>query len=171
MLMMISQLSKLTSEINILERTALKLRNKLTHYQKYASKLGSSSIMQMSDVSGLSSELLPRATMFAQYSNQASSMSAMQQLQMMKASGMVPWFNNSTMQLQYEMSAFNQLRQQSIKALKQQEVDVMSEIEKEIELELNSVELQLKQKTAMKESCRSSLKERIQDFIPKFGLS
>lgn len=165
------QVQKLTREINDLERQAMQVRTRLNHYQKYAGKLGGSSIMTMGHVAGLSSELLPRATMFAQFSNQASSASAMQQLQMMKASGMVPWTGNQMTQMQYEMSAFARFKEQSMKALKQQEIDAMNEIEKEIELELNAIEGQLKTKRAMKESCQGLLKEQVQDFVPKFGLS
>ena len=87
--------------------------------------------MTMGHVAGLSAELLPRATMFAQYSNQASSMSAMQQLQMMKMNGMVPWTGNQMTQMQYEMSAFARFKEQSMKALKQQEIDVLNEVEKD----------------------------------------
>ena len=46
----------------------------------------------------------------------------------------------------------------------------MNEIEKEIELELNSIEGQLKTKQAMKESCQNLLKEQVQNFVPKFGM-
>ena len=164
------QVQSLTREINELEKRAMDTRRRLNHYQAYAGKLGSSSVMQLHNVSGLSAELLPRATMFAQYSDQASSMSAMQQLQMMKASGMVPWLNNPMIQGQYEMSAFAQFKEQSLKALKQQEIDALNEIEKEIELELNTIEGQLKSKRAMKESCQNLLKEQVQNFVPKFGL-
>ena len=170
MFMAFWQVQKLTREINLLELRAMKIRTRLNHYQKYAGRLGGSQRMQMHDVSGLSAELLPRAQMFAQYSDQASSMSAMQQLQMAKASGMVPWFNNQMMQGQYEMSAFAQFKEQSLKALKQQEIDAMNEIEAEIELELNAIEGQLKAKRAMKESCQSLLKEQVQNFVPKFGM-
>jgi DNA-binding transcriptional regulator GbsR (MarR family) len=94
----------------------------------------------------------------------------MQQLQMMKMGGMVPWTGNQMTQMQYEMSAFARFKEQSMKALKQQEIDALNEIEKEIELELNSIEGQLKTKRAMKESCQSLLKEQVQDYVPKFGL-
>ena len=171
MFMAFWQVQKLTREINDLERQAMKVRTRLSHYQKYAGRLGSSNIMRTHDVSGLSAELLPRATMFAQYSDQASSMNAMQQLQMMKATGMVPWLNNQMMQGQYEMSAFYQFKQQSMKALKQQEIDAMTEIEKEIEIEMNEIETRLKEKKAMKESCENLLKEEVQQFVPRFGLS
>jgi len=171
MFMAFWQVQKLTREINDLERDAMRVRTRLSHYQKYANRLGGSSIMSMGSVAGLSSELLPRATLFSQYANQASSMSAMQQLQMMKMSGMVPWTGNQATQMQYEMSAFARFKEQSMKALKQQEIDAMNEIEKEIELEMNSIDMQLKQKKAMRESCENLLKEEIQNYVPKFGLS
>ena len=170
MLVAFWEVQRLTREINNLEMEAMRVRTRLNHYQKYAGQLGSSSILTMGNIAGLSSELLPRATMFAQYSNQASSMSAMQQLQMMKMNGMVPWTGNQMTQMQYEMSAFARFREESMKALKQQEINAMNEIEKEIELELNAIEGQLKSKRAMKESCMSLLKEQVQDFVPKFGL-
>ena len=165
------QVQKLTREINDLEREAMRVRTRLNHYQKYAGQLGSTSIMSAGNIAGLSAELIPRATMFSQYANQASSLSAMQNLQMMKMNGMIPWTGNQMTQMQYEMSAFAQFREQSMKALKQQEIDAMNEIEKEIELELNAIEGQLKTKRAMKESCQGLLKEQIQNFVPKFGLS
>ena len=170
MFMAFWQVQSLTREINELERQAMQMRTRLTHYQKYAGKLGGSTLLRLHDASGLSAELLPRATMFAQFSDQASSMNAMQQLQMFKASGMVPILQNPLMQQQYEMSAFAQFKEQSLKALKQQEIDAMNEIEKEIELQLNAIEGQLKTKRAMKESCQNLLKEQIQNFVPKFGM-
>ena len=171
MFMAFWQVQRLTREINQLEMRAMKIRTRLNHYQKYAGRLGGSDIMHAGTVSGLSAELLPRARMFAQFSDQASSMNAMQQLQMMKASGMVPWLNNPMMQGQYEMSAFAQFKQQSLKALKQQEIDAMNEIEAEIQLEMNTIEGQLKTKKAMLESCQGLLKEQVQNFVPKFGMS
>ena len=74
------------------------------------------------------------------------------------------------MQGQYEMSAFAQFKEQSLKALKQQEIDALNEIEAEIQLELNSIEGQLKSKRAMLESCQGLLKEQVQNFVPKFGM-
>ena len=170
MFMAFWQVQQLTREINNLELQEMRIRTRLNHYQKYAGRLGGSTIMRTHDLSGISAELLPRATMFAQYSDQASSMNAMQQLQVMKASGMVPWLNNPVMQGQYEMSAFAQFKEQSLKALKQQEIDAMNEIEAEIQLQLNAIEGQLKSKRAMLESCQSLLKEQGQNFVPKFGL-
>jgi len=170
MLLSFWMVQRLTREINSLEKEVMDKHTQLSHYQKYASRLGGSSIMNLNNIAGLSSELLPRASLFAQYSDQASSMSAMQNLQMMKMNGMVPWTGNPMTQMQYEMSAFAQFREQSMKALKQQEIDAMNEIEKEIELELNAIEGQLKAKRAMKESCQGLLKEQVQNFVPKFGL-
>ncbi len=170
MFMAFWQVQQLTREINNLELQEMRIRTRLNHYQKYAGRLGGSTIMRTHDLSGISAELLPRATMFAQYSDQASSMNAMQQLQVMKANGMVPWLNNPVMQGQYEMSAFAQFKEQSLKALKQQEIDAMNEIEAEIQLQLNAIEGQLKSKRAMLESCQSLLKEQVQNFVPKFGL-
>lgn len=164
------QVQSLTREINELERQAMQMRTRLNHYQKYAGRLGGSSYMRLHDVSGLSAELLPRATMFSQFADQASTTNAAQQLQMYKSMGMVPMLQNPMMQQQYETSAFLQFKEQSMKALKQQEIDAMNEIEKEIELQLNAIEGQLKAKRAMKESCQNLLKEQIQNFVPKFGL-
>ena len=164
------QVQKLTREINDLERQAMQVRTRLNNHQKYAGKLGGSAFLRAHDISGLSAEILPRATLFAQYSDQASSMNAMQQLQMMKASGMIPWLNNAVMQGQYEMSAFYQFKQQAMKAYKEQEMAAMNEIEKEIQLEMNAIEGQLKTKKAMLESCQNLLKEQVQNFVPKFGL-
>ena len=170
MLMAFWEVQRLTREINDLERRAFETRSRLSHYQKYAGALGGSSIMTMANIAGLSAELLPRASMFAQYCNQASSMSAMQQLQYYKMCGMVPWTGNQMSQYQFEMSAFSRFKEQSMKALKQQEIDAMNEIEKEIQLEMNAIEEQLKSKKAMLESCKNLLKEEVQNFVPKFGL-
>ena len=74
------------------------------------------------------------------------------------------------MQGQYEMSAFAQFKEQSLKALKQQEIDAMNEIEAEIQLQLNTIEGQLKSKRAMLDSCKNLLKEQVENFVPKFGL-
>ena len=73
--------------------------------------LGGSSAVTMANVAGMSAELLPRATMFAQFSNQASSMSAMQNVQTMKMRGMVPWTGNALAQYQMEMSAFSKFKE------------------------------------------------------------
>lgn len=126
--------------------------------------------MRLGNVAGLSAELIPRATMFAQFSDQASSMSAMQNLQMMKMSGMVPWTGNQLTQYQLEMSAFARFKEQSLKALKEQEVNTLNEVEKEIQLELNSIETRLKEKRALLESTKNLLGEEARNNAPKFGL-
>ena len=170
MLMAFWEVQRLTREINVLERQAMETRNRLSNYQKYASVLGGSSIMTLSNIAGLSAELLPRASMFAQFSNQASSMSAMQNLQTMKMMGQVPWLPNPMMQYQLEMSAFSRFKEESLKALKQQEIQVLNEKEKEIQLEMNSIEQRLKSKRAMLESVKQLASEEARNSAPKFGL-
>ena len=91
MLIAFWQVQRLTREINSLEKQAMDVQTRLTNYQKYAGVLGGSSILNLSNIAGLSPELLPRASLFARYSDQASSMSAMQNLQMMKMTGRVPF--------------------------------------------------------------------------------
>ena len=170
MLMAFWQVQRLTREINYLEKQAMDTRNKLSQYQKYASALGGSSVMTLSNIAGLSSELLPRATMFAQFSNQASSMSAMQNVQSLKMMGMVPWTGNPLSQYQIEMSAFSRFKEESLKALKQQEIQVLNEKEKEIELEMNDIEQRIKMKRAELESAKQLASTEAQSCVPKFGL-
>ena len=170
MLMMFWEVQRLTREINQLEYQALKTRQRLTHYQKYAGRLGGSANLHLGNIAGLNSELTPRAMMFAQYANQASSMSAMQNLQMAKMQGLVPWTGNALSQYQLEMSAFARFKEESMKALKQQEVETLNEVEKEIELELNEIETRLQMKRASLQNCKQQLKEEAQDAAPKFGL-
>ena len=170
MLMAFWEVQRLTREINVLERQAMETRTRLSNYQKYASVLGGSSIMTLANIAGLSAELLPRASMFAQFSNQASSMSAMQNLQTMKMMGQVPWLGNPIMQCQLEMSAFSRFKEESLKALKQQEIQVLNEKEKEIQLEMNSIEQRLKSKRAMLESVKQLASEEARNAAPKFGL-
>ena len=170
MLMAFWQVQRLTREINALERQAMETRNRLSNYQKYAGMLGGSSTITMANVAGMSAELLPRATMFAQFSNQASSMSAMQNLQSMKMGGMVPWTGNALAQYQMEMSAFSKFKEESMKALKEQEIQVLNEIEKEIQLEMNDIEQRLSMKRAELQSVKQLASEEARDNAPKFGL-
>ena len=170
MLMAFWLVQRLTREINYLERQAIETRNRLSNYQKYASVLGGTSIMTMSNVAGMSAELLPRAAMFAQFSNQASSMSAMQNLQVMKMSGMVPWTGNPMAQYQIEMSAFAKFKEESMKALKQQEIQVLNEKEKEIQLEMNSIEQRIAMKRAELNSVKQLASQEARDGAPSFGL-
>ena len=170
MLMAVWEIQRLTRDIHDLERQQLEATTKLSQYQKYASALGSSSILTMGNIAGLSSELIPRATMFAQFSNQASSMSAMQNLQMMKMRGMVPWTGNPMYQYQMEMSAFARFKEESLKALKQQEMQVMNEKEKEIQLTINSIETRLKSKRARLEAVKQLEDKQAKEGAPRFGL-
>ena len=170
MLMAFWEVQRLTREINYLERQAMETRNRLSNYQKYASVLGGSSVMTMNNIAGISAELLPRASMFAQFSNQASSMSAMQNLQTMKMMGQVPWTGNALAQYQIEMSAFAKFKEESMKALKQQEVQILNEKEKEIQLEMNEIEQRLKMKRAYLESVKQQAAEYARNSAPKFGL-
>ena len=170
MLMAFWQVQRLTREINALERQAMETRNRLSNYQKYAGMLGGSSTITLANVAGMSAELLPRATMFAQFSNQASSMSAMQNLQSMKMGGMVPWTGNALAQYQMEMSAFAKFKEESMKALKQQEIEVLNEKEKEIQLEMNDIEQRLSMKRAELQSVKQLASEEARESAPKFGL-
>ena len=160
----------LTREINNLEMRAMRTQTRLTNYQKYAGMLGGTSRLTFNNIAGLSANLLPRASLFAQYSDQASSMSAMQNLQMMKMMGRVPFYNNPMMQQQMEMSAFMQFKQEAMKALKQQEAAVLNEAEKEIQLELNSIEQQLTIKRKQLEKYQQLASSDAEKAVPKFGL-
>lgn len=170
MLMAFWQVQRLTREINQLERQAMQTRMKLSNYQKYAGMLGGSSTISMANVAGMSAELLPRAAMFAQFSNQASSMSAMQNVQAMKMRGMVPWTGNALAQYQLEMSAFSKFKEESMKALKQQEIEILNEKEKEIQLEMNDIEQRLAMKRAELKSCKELASQDARDNAPRFGL-
>jgi len=170
MLVAFWQVQRLTREINNLEKRAMDVRIRLTNHQKYAGVLGGSSILTLNNIAGLSSSILPRASVFAQYSDQASSMSAMQNLQMMKMTGRVPYTGNPMTQMQIEMSAFAQFKEEAMKALKQQETATLNEVEKEIQLELNTIETQLKQKREEMNSCKQLLTQEVQESVPKFGL-
>ena len=170
MLMAFWAVQRLTREINELETRAAKTRIKLTHYQKYADALGRSSVMTVYHTAGMSADLLPRATTFAQFSNQASTMDAMQRLQMAKMMGMVPWTGNPMSQMMFENSAFMKFKEESLKALKQQEAAAMNEIEKEIQLEMNTIEVRLKEKRAMLDSAKQLLSEEAKESAPRFGL-
>ena len=170
MLLAFWQVQRLTREINDLEKRAMNTQTRLSNYQKYASVLGGASILNLNNIAGLSADLLPRASIFAQYSDQASSMCAMQNLQMMKMTGRVPFTNNPMMQMQIEMSAFMQFKQQAMLALKQQEAQVLNEKEKEIQLELNGIEQQLNMKRKQLETYKRMASEDAKNSVPTFGL-
>lgn len=164
------QVQRLTRELNDLRKQAMQITTRLSNHQKYAGVLGGSSILNLNNLAGLSAEILPRATLFAQYSDQASSMSAMQGLQMMKMMGRVPITGNPQMQMQLEFSAFNQFKLQALKSLKQQEIMQMNEVEKEIQLELNNIEQRIKIKEKQLESYKALADKQIDSFTPTFGL-
>ena len=170
MLVAFWQVQRLTREINDLEKKAMDVRTRLSNHQKYASALGGSSILTIGNIAGLSASILPRASIFAQYSDQASSMSAMQNLQMMKMMGRVPFTGNPMMQMQIEMSAFRQFKEEAMKQLKQQEVAVLNETEKEIQLELNQIEQRIKMKRAELDSCKQLASKEAEESVPTFGL-
>ena len=159
---------RLTREINILEQRLMQKTNELSNYQKYAGVLGGSSTLHLGNIAGLNSKLLPRASMFAQYSDQASTMSAMQNLQAMKYMGRVPNMGNPMVQSQIEMSAFRQFKEQSLKALKQQEINVMNEKEKEIQLDLNSIQQQLQMKRSQLDAYKNKTMEDAKNAAPNF---
>ena len=71
MLIAFWQVQRLTREIHELEKQAMDVRIRLSNHQKYASILGGSSVLTLGNIAGLSSELLPRASIFAQFSDQA----------------------------------------------------------------------------------------------------
>ena len=170
MLIAFWQVQRLTREICDLEKRAMDVRTKLSNHQKYASVLGGSSILTLGNIAGLSASILPRASLFAQYSDQASSMSAMQNLQAMKMMGRVPMTNNPMMQMQIEMSAFRQFKEEAMKQLKQQEAATLNEVEKEIQLELNQIEQRIKMKREELQSCKQLASEQAKDCVPTFGL-
>ena len=170
MLMAFWQVQRLTREIIDLEKQAMDVRTRLSNHQKYASALGGSNILTIGNLAGLSASILPRASIFAQYSDQASSMSAMQNLQMMKMMGRVPFTGNPMMQMQIEMSAFRQFKEEAMKALKQQEAAALNEVEKEIQLELNQIEQRIKMKQAELQSCKDLASKQATECVPTFGL-
>ena len=170
MLVAFWQVQRLTREINDLEKRAMDTQTRLSNYQKYAGMLGGTSILTFNNIAGLSANLLPRASLFAQFSDQASSMSAMQNLQMMKMMGRVPYYNNPMMQQQMEMSAFMQFKQQAMLALKQQEAAMLNEQEKNIQLELNSIEQQLSMKRKQLDTYKQLAQNDAKNSTPTFGL-
>ena len=88
----------------------------------------------------------------------------------MKMMGQVPWTGNAMSQYQIEMSAFAKFKEESMKALKQQEIQVLNEKEKEIQLEMNEIEQRIKMKRAMLESVKQLASEDARNSAPKFGL-
>ena len=125
--------------------------------------------MTLGNIAGLSAGLLPRATLFSQYSDQVSSMTAMQNLQTMKMMGRVPYTGNIATQQQLEMSAFNQFKQEAMKQLKQQEANVLNEKEKEMQLEMNQMEQRLKIMNKQLETYKQLADKQVENMVPNFG--
>ena len=170
MLVAFWQVQRLTREINSLEKRMMDKQTELSHFQKYASTLGGTTTMTLGNIAGLAAGLLPRATLFSQYSDQVSSMTAMQNLQTMKMMGRVPYTGNIATQQQLEMSAFNQFKQEAMKQLKQQETNVLNEKEKEMQLELNHMEQELKIKNKQLETYKQMASKQAEDMVPSFGM-
>jgi len=164
MLVSFWMIQRLTREICSLEKDLIDRQTELSNYQRYSSMLGSSSVITAGNLAGLPTSLLSRASLFAQYANQASNMSAMQNLQQMKMMGQIPMFQNPLMQQQYEMSAANQFREQAMKALKQQEANILNEKEKAIQLEVNDIQNQIDIKRKRLENARKSHSDSINSF-------
>jgi len=160
---------RLTRELNELQKEMLDKHTELEHYSRYSGRLGGTANLSISNLAGLSSEILPRASLFAQYADQASSMSAMQNLQMMQMMGRVPYTGNQMVDMQIQMSAYNQFKQEALKALKQQEVAILNEREKEIELELNSIKQRYEMKKQQLEAYKQQAKDDAKKAVPDFG--
>ncbi len=160
---------RLTREINSLEKQVMDKQIEMEHYAKYAARLGGAANLSISNLAGLSSEILPRASLFSQYADQASSMSASQNLQMMSMMGRVPYTGNPMMDMQIQMSAYSQFKQEALKALKQQETTVLNEKEKEIQLELNTIQQMLAMKKEQLQSYKQLCQESAKRAAPNFG--
>ena len=169
MLVAFWMVQRLTRELNELQKQMLDKQIEMEHYSKYSGRLGASTNMSIANLAGLSSEILPRASLFAQYADQASSMSAAQNLQMMKMMGRVPYTGNQMVDMQIQMSAYSQFKQEALKALKQQEVNVLNEKEKEIQLEVNAIKQRYEMKKAQLEAYKQQAKEDAKNAAPDFG--
>jgi len=169
MLVAFWMVQRLTRELNELQKQMLDKQIEMEHYSKYSGRLGASTNMSIANLAGLSSEILPRASLFAQYADQASSMSAAQNLQMMKMMGRVPYTGNQMVDMQIQMSAYSQFKQEALKALKQQEVNVLNEKEKEIQLEVNAIKQRYEVKKAQLEAYKQQAKEDAKNAAPDFG--
>ena len=130
MLVAFWQVQRLTREINTLEKQAMDKQIELSNYQKYASVLGGSSILTLGNIAGLSSKLLPRASVFAQYSNQTSSMMAMQNLQYAKMMGQVPYTGNMITQQQALDNSMKPIRDFMFKQTKEPELALFVKLAK-----------------------------------------
>lgn len=164
------QVQTLSREIFNLQRQIMNKTSELSKHQRYASMLGGTSRITAVNIAGLPSYLIPRASLFANYAEQASTMSASQNLQMMKMCGQIPYTGNPATQMQIEMSAFARFKEQAMKSLKEREAAIMSEKEKEIQLELNQLKTQLDIKQESLNSAKELLREQTKESALKFGL-
>ena len=57
-----------------------------------------------------------------------------------------------------------------MKALKEQEIQVLNEKEKEIQLEMNDIEQRLAMKRAELQSCKQLASQEAKESAPSFGL-
>lgn len=160
---------QLTREVHSIQKRMMDKQIEMSHYASYASRLGSSTNMSISNLAGLPTELLPRASLFAQYLDQASSVSASQNLQMMQMMGRVPITGNQMIDMQIQMSAYNQFKQEAIRAMKEQEKNVLSEKEKEIQLELNTLSTTLKIKQEQLQAYKQRVDSQAKNAAPDFG--
>ena len=94
---------------------------------------------------------------------------ASQNLQMMQMMGRVPMTGNQMVDMQIQMSAFNQFKQESMKALKEQEKNVLSEKEKEMQLELNTIQTSIKIKQEQLQAYKQRVDKQAQNAAPDFG--
>ena len=60
---------RLTREIHALEKKMIARQIEMEHYLKYSNQLGASANLSISNLAGLSSDILPRASLFAQYAD------------------------------------------------------------------------------------------------------
>ena len=160
---------RLTREIHALEKKVIDKQTEMENYLSYSNQLGASANMSISNLAGLPSTILPRASLFAQYADQSSSMSAMQNLQMMKMAGRIPFTGNQMMDMQIQTSAYTQFKQEALKALKQQETNMLNEKEREIKLELNAIQLILTAKKEKLQAYKDACKEAAKHSAPDFG--
>jgi len=166
MLVAFWMVQRLTRELNELQKQMLDKQIELEHLSKYSGRLGASNNMSITNIAGLSAEILPRASLFAEYADNASSMSAAQNLQMMNMMGRVPITGNQIMDMQIQMSAYSQFKQESLKALKQQEVNYINEKEKEMQLEMNSIKQRYEMKKSQLDEYKQLAQAGVKDAAP-----
>lgn len=169
MFLMFWEVQKLTRSISSLEKRKIEKLNELTALQEYTGMLAGTSILNISNIAGLSPELQSRAMSFGRYSDQASSMSAMQNIQNAINCGTIPNNVDQNTKMQMIRQAFINFKEQALKALKEQEKIFLSKRDKEIQLELNELTASLKMEEAELESCKQRAMEQAQEAGRIFG--